>query len=112
VIAILNTGAHEANIKIMSKCETMFLIFITTCIMQRTAQQLVLAAAAARARHLRLKTTLLARGASLEAAKPLSAANGVGWLLGTPDSLPENQNHCRLDKIIAQTLAFCNNPKA
>jgi hypothetical protein len=41
-------------------------------------QRLVLAAATGRARHLRLKTTSLARGASLQAAKPLSAANGVG----------------------------------
>ncbi|MDW8289068.1 MAG: hypothetical protein RMJ89_13425 [Flammeovirgaceae bacterium] len=24
------------------------------------------------------------------AAKPLSAANGVGWLHGTPNALPEN----------------------
>jgi len=39
---------------------------------------LVLAAAAGRARHLRLKTTSLARGAYPQAAKPLSAANGVG----------------------------------
>jgi len=39
---------------------------------------LVLAAAAGQARYLRLKTTRLARGASPEAAKPLSAANGVG----------------------------------
>jgi hypothetical protein len=39
---------------------------------------LVLAAAAGQARHLRLPKPLLARGASPEAAKPLSAANGVG----------------------------------
>jgi len=39
---------------------------------------LVLAAAAGRARHLRLKPTSLARGAYPQAAKPLSAANGIG----------------------------------
>jgi len=42
------------------------------------AQRLVLAAAAGRARHLRLPKPLLACGAYPEAAKPLSAANGVG----------------------------------
>jgi hypothetical protein len=47
-------------------------------ISQRASQRLVLAAAAAQARHLHLKTTRLARGAYPEAAKPLSAANGVG----------------------------------
>jgi len=54
-----------------------------------SAQRLVLAAAAAQARRLRLKTTLLARGAYPQAAKPLSAANGVGWLFDyrTPFSL-------------------------
>jgi len=46
---------------------------------RNAAQRLVLAAAAGRARHLRLKTTSLARGAYPQAAKPLSAANGVGW---------------------------------
>jgi hypothetical protein len=44
----------------------------------RRVQRLVLAAAAGQARHLRLKTTSLARGAYPQAAKPLSAANGVG----------------------------------
>jgi hypothetical protein len=42
------------------------------------SQRLVLAAAAGQARHLRLKPTSLARGAYPQAAKPLSAANGVG----------------------------------
>jgi hypothetical protein len=45
---------------------------------RRVAQRSVLAAAAGRARYLRLKTTSLARGAYPQAAKPLSAANGVG----------------------------------
>jgi hypothetical protein len=49
---------------------------------------LVLAAAAGRARYLRLKTTLLARGAYPQAAKPLSAANGVGRFHIYPDVLP------------------------
>jgi hypothetical protein len=44
----------------------------------RRVQRLVLAAAAGQARHLRLKPTSLARGAYPQAAKPLSAANGVG----------------------------------
>jgi hypothetical protein len=42
------------------------------------AQRLVLAAAAGQARLLRLPKPLQARGAYPEAAKPLSAANGVG----------------------------------
>jgi len=46
--------------------------------LQGACQRLVLAAAAGQARHLCLKTTLLARGAYPQAAKPLSAANGVG----------------------------------
>jgi hypothetical protein len=41
---------------------------------------LVLAAAAGQARHFRLKTTSLARSAYPQAAKPLSAANGVSPL--------------------------------
>jgi hypothetical protein len=45
---------------------------------RRVAQRLVLAAAAGQARRLRLKPTSLARGAYPQAAKPLSAANGVG----------------------------------
>jgi len=51
------------------------------------AQRLVLAAAAGQARHLRLKTTLQARGAYPEAAKPLSAANGVGRLFDYYDAI-------------------------
>jgi len=43
-----------------------------------SAQRLVLAAAAGRARHLPLPKPSLARGAYPQAAKPLSAANGVG----------------------------------
>jgi hypothetical protein len=42
----------------------------------------------------------------------LSAARCVGWLLGTPDTLPEDQNHAQLDKIIAQTFCFFNHQKA
>jgi len=45
--------------------------------MQGTAQRLVLAAAAGQARHLPLPKPSLARGAYPQAAKPLSAANGV-----------------------------------
>ncbi|HPO86642.1 MAG TPA: hypothetical protein PLN86_12415 [Candidatus Hydrogenedentes bacterium] len=72
--------------------------------MKATAQRLVLAAAAGRARGLRLKLNT--------AGSRRIPTNGVGWLLGTPDTMPENKNHCQLDKIIARTLASCNNPKA
>ena len=48
---------------------------------QVTTVHQVLAAAAGQARHLHLPKPLLARGASPQAAKPLSAANGVGTLL-------------------------------
>jgi len=67
---------------------------------------LVSAAAAGQARHLRPKTILLARGAYPQAAKPLSAANDVGWLHGTQDSLPEKQYHCQFDKIMHEPLTF------
>jgi len=66
-------------------------------------QRLVLAAAAGWARHLRLKITSLARGAYPQAAKPLSAANGVRRFRVAPDSLPLNQNHDCLDHILQQT---------
>jgi hypothetical protein len=33
-----------------------------------------------------------------------SGARCVGWLFGTPDSLPENQNHDLLDNILRRTL--------
>jgi hypothetical protein len=55
------------------------------------AQRLVLAAAAGRARHLRLPKPLLARGAYPQAAKPLSAANGVGWRYDLPEPLPSKE---------------------
>jgi hypothetical protein len=56
--------------------------FLCSNIYLRTAaQRLVLAAAAAQARHLHLPKPLQARGAYPEAAKPLSAANSVGTLL-------------------------------
>jgi hypothetical protein len=48
-------------------------------------QKQVLAAAAGRARDLCLSKPLLARGAYPEAAKPLSAANGVGWRYDLPE---------------------------
>jgi len=60
---------------------------------RRPAQRLVLAAAAGLARHRHLPKPSLARGAYPQAAKPLSAANGVG------------QRHCLktpLLKIAAQ----------
>jgi len=48
---------------------------------RQSTQRLVLAAAAGQASHLRLPKPLLACGAYLQAAKPLSAANGVGrWM--------------------------------
>jgi len=46
--------------------------------LHEATQRLVLAAAAGQARHLSLPEPSLARGAYPEAAKPLSAANGVG----------------------------------
>jgi hypothetical protein len=73
----VEAGAQEAKTSEISKTVTMLLIFIDYLIVQGTAQRLVLAAAAAQARLLRLKTTRLARGAYPQAAKPLSAANGV-----------------------------------
>jgi hypothetical protein len=75
-------------------------------LLQGTAQRLVLAAAAGQARHLPLPKPSLARGAYPQAAKPLSAANDVGWLHGTQDSLPEKQYHCQFDKIMHEPLTF------
>ncbi|PWH12401.1 MAG: hypothetical protein DDG60_13350, partial [Anaerolineae bacterium] len=80
------------------------LIFSKMC---RSATQRQ-ASAAVQARLLRLHSTPLARGAYPEAAKPLSAANDVGWLYGTQDFLPENQNHDLLDTIIARACDFDN----
>jgi hypothetical protein len=72
-----------------------------------------LALAAGRTGKTPLQTkTIASKPAPYHQGEALSAARFVGWLHGTPGTLPENQNHSQPDKIIAQPFRFFNHQKS